>query len=91
MEEIGDVTKRLEFRKRKNCKSFHWFLTNIYKQKFRLHFDSIFYGQVKNVGTGYCLDDMGRAESTNFNLQVYPCHDKVYPSQVLLCIFIFQQ
>ncbi len=42
----GDVTKRHDFRKRNNCKSFKWFLDNIYKEKFQMMFGSKNYGQV---------------------------------------------
>ncbi|CAL8069733.1 unnamed protein product [Orchesella dallaii] len=80
----GDVAKRLAFRKRKNCKSFKWFLDNIYKEKFQMTFDSKLYGQVKNPDSNQCLDNMQHSESDEYSLELYPCHSQLYPSQLFL-------
>ncbi|XP_021962988.1 polypeptide N-acetylgalactosaminyltransferase 13 [Folsomia candida] len=80
----GDVTKRHDFRKRLKCKSFKWFLDHIYKEKFQMMFGSSDYGQVKNEKTNQCFDNMQHSESEEYELALYPCHSKLYPSQTFM-------
>jgi polypeptide N-acetylgalactosaminyltransferase len=77
----GDVTKRLEFKKRANCKGFEWYLDNVFKEKFRLDRSSTHMGQVKNKKTNQCLDNMQHSDNADYVLDVYPCHPQTYPSQ----------
>lgn len=50
----GDVTERKELRNRLQCKSFKWYLDNIYPQKFILDEDAIAYGRVSLLMAGLC-------------------------------------
>lgn len=68
----GDLTSRLELRKRLNCKSFKWYLDNIYPEQ-QIPADSyLAFGEVRNPKSRLCLDTMAR--SLGDELGVSPCH-----------------
>lgn len=57
--EAGDLTPRIELRKNLQCKSFRWYLENIYPNApIPLHFYHL--GSIKNDYTEFCLDNLGR-------------------------------
>ena len=58
-----DVSSRIELRKRLNCKSFQWYLENIYTEKKYIYDqDVIAYGTVRNPITNLCMDNLNKAE-----------------------------
>ena len=44
--DAGNLTDRIELRKRLNCKSFKWFLDNVFPEKFIVDEDVYAYGMV---------------------------------------------
>ena len=48
--DAGNLTDRIELRKRLNCKSFKWFLDNVYPEKFVVDEDVHAYGMVSFFG-----------------------------------------
>ncbi|XP_054267609.1 polypeptide N-acetylgalactosaminyltransferase 1-like [Macrosteles quadrilineatus] len=80
--DIGDLTKRKELRKRLKCKSFRWYLENIYPDKFVLNEDVQAYGRVRNEATDLCYDTMQHGEDSEYNVGVYVCHKKIFSSQL---------
>ena len=72
--DIGNLTNRLNFREEKKCKSFDWFLTNVYPQKFILDSTNhVFaYGRIKNTPSGMCIDTMQNDDKVTIILNDIP-------------------
>ncbi|XP_068716421.1 polypeptide N-acetylgalactosaminyltransferase 13-like [Montipora foliosa] len=68
----GDLTSRLELRNRLKCKSFKWYLDNIYPEQQVPATSYLVHGEVRNPKSGLCLDTMGR--SIGDELGVFRCH-----------------
>ncbi|XP_014206281.1 N-acetylgalactosaminyltransferase 7 [Copidosoma floridanum] len=71
----GDISEQLEFKKRKKCKSFQWYMDNVAYDvfdKFPKLPGNIKWGELKNVATQQCLDTMNHAPPSL--MAVSPCH-----------------
>ncbi len=53
--DAGDFTSRLELKKRLKCKSFRWYLDNVFPEA-EIPFDAIHAGEISNPETNLCLD-----------------------------------
>lgn len=71
----------MELRKRLSCKSFKWYLKNVYPQKFVPTDNVQGYGRVENKAKHLCLDDLQQSRDDPFKVGVYWCHDHVQVSQ----------
>jgi len=77
-QEIGDLSWGTEIKQRLKCKSFRWFLDNVYPELF-IPGDPKFVlatGYLRNPSQNLCLDTFGRT-SDDSKLGAYQCHDKV--------------
>ncbi|XP_043921433.1 polypeptide N-acetylgalactosaminyltransferase 12 [Protopterus annectens] len=77
LEPYGDVTERLELKKKIGCNSFKWFLENVYPDLHVPEDRPGFFGMLKNKGMhDYCFDynppDEHRVVGSRVIL--YPCH-----------------
>ncbi|CAF1565944.1 unnamed protein product [Adineta steineri] len=79
--DFGDVEDRREIRKRLNCKSFKWFLENVYPEKFILDENVHAYGEVRNPSTSLCLDTLGKDEKGSIQLAVFSCQNGASANQ----------
>ncbi|ETN78278.1 polypeptide N-acetylgalactosaminyltransferase 5 family protein [Necator americanus] len=73
--EIGDISERKKLRERLGCKSFKWYLDNIFPELF-IPGESIAKGEVRNLGSNAdrCLDcAVGRHEKEK-PVGLYGCH-----------------
>lgn len=67
----GDTSERKQLRKDLQCKSFKWYLQNIYPESpMPLEYYSL--GEIRNINTNLCLDTYGRKTGENAALSV--CH-----------------
>ncbi|XP_039606111.1 polypeptide N-acetylgalactosaminyltransferase 18 [Polypterus senegalus] len=69
--DIGDITERKALRKKLQCKTFRWYLVNIYSE-MRMYTDTIAYGLLKNnLKSDLCLDQ--GPDTDNIPI-MYICH-----------------
>ncbi|CAG4965810.1 unnamed protein product [Colias eurytheme] len=77
---IGDVTHRRILREKLRCKSFGWYLSRVYRDKFVPVRDVSEFGRFQNPSTGMCLDSLQR-EGEASPLGLYPCHKGLEATQ----------
>ncbi|XP_038645487.1 polypeptide N-acetylgalactosaminyltransferase 13 isoform X2 [Scyliorhinus canicula] len=69
--DYGDVSTRRGLRERLKCNSFSWYLENIYPDS-QIPRRYYLLGEIRNVATNQCLDNMGRKE--NEKVGIFNCH-----------------
>ncbi|XP_011500042.1 PREDICTED: putative polypeptide N-acetylgalactosaminyltransferase 9 [Ceratosolen solmsi marchali] len=71
----GDVSDRKALRRKLGCKSFKWYLDNIYPELF-IPGEAVSSGEVRNLGEGgnTCLDSPARKIDLHKPAGLYPCH-----------------
>ncbi|XP_067124944.1 putative polypeptide N-acetylgalactosaminyltransferase 9 [Centruroides vittatus] len=73
--DYGDISKRSELRKKLKCKTFDWYLKNVYPELF-IPGEAVASGEVRNLGmgSGTCLDSPARRDDLHKPVGLYPCH-----------------
>lgn len=73
--DFGDVSERKKLRENLKCKSFEWYLENVYPELF-VPGDAVASGEVRNLGSGgaTCLDSPARRANLHKPVGLYPCH-----------------
>lgn len=70
---FGDVSRRVDLRERLQCKSFSWYLKNVYPEVFMPDLNPLQFGAIRNMGKEACLD-AGESNEGGKPLIMYPCH-----------------
>jgi polypeptide N-acetylgalactosaminyltransferase len=70
---LSDVSKRKELRENLNCKSFQWYMENVYPEKFMMDRDVQHYGHVLPQAANLCLDSLAAELDTDYKMGVAPC------------------
>ncbi|XP_022917093.1 putative polypeptide N-acetylgalactosaminyltransferase 9 isoform X2 [Onthophagus taurus] len=73
--DYGDVASRKSLRKKLGCKSFQWYLDNVYPELF-IPGEAVASGEIRNNGYGgrTCLDAPSRKSDLYKAVGLYPCH-----------------
>ncbi|XP_076329556.1 putative polypeptide N-acetylgalactosaminyltransferase 9 [Tachypleus tridentatus] len=73
--DYGDISSRKELRKQLKCRSFGWYLKNIYPELF-IPGEAVASGEVRNLGdkSNTCLDSPARRDDLHKPVGLYPCH-----------------
>lgn len=71
--DYGDISERIQLRNDLQCKSFQWYIENIYPELEVP--DNLAEGYVKNNASNYCLDFPFITTNSKTKLLVYSCHN----------------
>ncbi|XP_065369181.1 putative polypeptide N-acetylgalactosaminyltransferase 9 isoform X2 [Calliphora vicina] len=71
--DFGDVGARKKLRDRLGCKSFKWYLDNVYPELF-IPGESVAYGEIANIETDMCLDSAAKPDDMQGAVDPYKCH-----------------
>ena len=70
----GDITERVQLRKRLQCRSMKWYLDTIYPELFVPDEKNMrAWGDIKNPGSDLCVDTLGKNDGGE-PIGLYQCH-----------------
>lgn len=79
--DFGDVSDRIALRDRLQCKSFGWYIHNIYPELF-VPGEAVASGEIRNLGgvslglSAMCLDSAAHKTDMHKPVGLYPCHEQ---------------
>ena len=71
--DYGNVSDRKALRDKLQCKSFEWFIENVYPEQF-IPSQSLYYGEVRSHAGPYCFDSNG--DTLGKGVISYYCHSQ---------------
>ncbi|XP_078210384.1 polypeptide N-acetylgalactosaminyltransferase 15 isoform X3 [Callithrix jacchus] len=73
--EKPDCMERLQLQRRLGCRTFHWFLANIYPELYPSEPRPRFSGKLHNTGLGFCADCQAEGDILGCPMTLAPCSD----------------
>jgi polypeptide N-acetylgalactosaminyltransferase len=77
--DFGDVSSRKALRKNLGCKTFDWYIKNVYPELF-VPGEAVASGEIRNLGgessSKMCLDSAARKNDYHKPIGLYPCHNQ---------------
>ena len=77
--DFGDVSSRKKLRENLQCKSFSWYLKNVYPELF-VPAEALSHGEIRNLFGGtsnMCIDSDVHKQNMRKPVGIYPCHGQV--------------
>jgi len=73
--DFGDISSRLKLRKDLQCKSFQWYLDEIYPELF-IPGEAVASGEIRNDWSSQCVDSAAKREDLHKAVGLWPCHNQ---------------
>ncbi|XP_040819226.1 polypeptide N-acetylgalactosaminyltransferase 15 [Ochotona curzoniae] len=67
--------ERLQLQRRLGCRTFHWFLANVYPELYPSGPRPRFSGKLHNTGLGFCADCLAEGDIMGCPMVLAPCSD----------------
>ncbi|GIY00132.1 polypeptide N-acetylgalactosaminyltransferase 5 [Caerostris darwini] len=78
-----DVDSRLKLREKLKCKSFKWYLENVWPEHF-LPIDGRFFGKIRNLKNGKCFQKGSASQHAVGKMKLAACVFEIYPRQLFV-------
>uniref|UniRef100_A0A8D0GAC8 Polypeptide N-acetylgalactosaminyltransferase n=1 Tax=Sphenodon punctatus TaxID=8508 RepID=A0A8D0GAC8_SPHPU len=75
--EKPDCSERLQLQKRLDCRSFQWFISNVYPELHTPEDKPRFSGKLYNTGVGFCADYRSQQDAAGGLIELSPCSDTI--------------
>jgi len=73
--DFGDVSSRVKLRNDLQCKSFKWYLDEIYPELF-IPGEAVASGEIRNDWSEQCVDSAAKREDLHKAVGLWPCHNQ---------------
>lgn len=71
--DFGDISGRKQLREELGCKSFKWYLDNIFPELF-IPGDAVASGEIRNLWSNQCVDSAAGPNDLHKPVGLWPCH-----------------
>ncbi|CAO2638023.1 Polypeptide N-acetylgalactosaminyltransferase 15 [Lemmus lemmus] len=68
-----DCTERRKLQRRLGCRTFHWFLANVYPELYPSEHRPRFSGKLHSIGLGFCADCQAEGDIPGCPVTLSPC------------------